>query len=180
MLVCPPPEPCSPMIVGKHLLSEDGRKQSRRMLLPPLSKVSSDWLMEYMRTLHARGRARLHYRGCLPRQSRQRLAIGRSRDAALGHDSGYELGRSDVERWILYADSFRHHPLAGNMGDFFGVALLDGNLRAVGRVHIYCRKRSRHVERDVMFFGKHGDGVSSNFVGDITVGCNAVRTHNYR
>ena len=71
----------------------------------------------------------------------------------------------------------RNHLLAGDVGDFAGAALLDRNLVAVGGCQVDGRKRSRHVERNGMFMGQHGNRIGSDFIGHIPVPGNAVGTH---
>ena len=55
-----------------------------------------------------------------------------------------------------------------------GVALLDGNLAAVGRGEIDGRNRRGYVERDAVLFGEDGYGVGADFVGHVSVGGDAV------
>src|ERR1019366_7944529 len=96
-------------------------------------------------------------------------------DAAFGDDRGYVFCGGHVEGWVLDLDSVGNHLLAGDVRDFSWVALLDGNLAAVGRGEIDGGNRRGHVERDAVLFGQDGYGVSADFVGHVSVGGDAIR-----
>src|SRR5208282_3969093 len=68
----------------------------------------------------------------LSRQLRQRFPVRSARHAAFSHDRRYVLRRGHVERRILHLHPFRNHLFPGDMRYFLGVALLNGNLAAVG------------------------------------------------
>src|SRR5512146_3023936 len=62
------------------------------------------------------------------------LVVGGTGHAALGNDGSHVLGGGHVEGRIFHLHPFGCDGLAGNMRDFAGGALLDGNLAAVGRL----------------------------------------------
>src|ERR1700674_3330963 len=91
----------------------------------------------------------------LTHQLAQRLLIRRAGYTAFGDDGRDVFCWRYVEGRVLDLDSVGHHLLAGNVRDFSGVALLDGNFAAVGRGEIDGRNRRGHVERDAMLFGEN-------------------------
>ena len=54
------------------------------------------------------------------------------------------------------------------------VALLDGNLAAVGSCQVDRRNRRGHIERDAVFFRQDRDGIGADLVGHVAVGGDAV------
>src|SRR5580698_365680 len=108
---------------------------------------------------------------CLQRV--QRFDEGRAGDAAFGDYSGDVAGGGDVEGGVggVY---WRGQIDAGHVRDFFGAALLDGNLIAGVNGEIERGDRGGDVERNVVFFGQDGDAVGADFVGGVAVGGDAV------
>ncbi len=53
--------------------------------------------------------------------------------AALGDDRGDQPGRGDVEGGVAHRDALGGELLAADVGDLGGVALLDGDVAAVGQ-----------------------------------------------
>ena len=95
-------------------------------------------------------------------------------DPLLGNDRRYVFIRRYVECGIKYLHAFRRRPFAEAFRDLLRVAFLDRNLITDRRIQVDGRQRTSHVERDVMRFGKNGNAVGADFVGDITVRRDAV------
>src|ERR1019366_2211850 len=53
----------------------------------------------------------------------------------------------------------------------------DGNVIAVGDIEIESGNGRRHIERHAVFFGQHGHAVGADFIGDVSVGSDAVCAH---
>ena len=87
--------------------------------------------------------------------------------------------RRDVERRILHLHAFGRDAFARHVGDFAMRALLDGNLLASGCAQVHTRPRRRHIERDRVLFGQHGDRIGADLVGHVAIGGNAVRAHDH-
>src|SRR6202790_4539334 len=92
----------------------------------------------------------------LTHQLAQRLLARGAGDTAFADYSGHVFCGGCVEGWVFDLPSVGHHLLAGNVRDFSGIALLDGNFAAFGRGGIDGRNRRSDVERDAVFFGENG------------------------
>src|SRR6185295_20396088 len=62
-----------------------------------------------------------------------------------------------------------------DVGDFFGGALFDGDVVAVGDGEIESGDGRGDIERHVVFFRQHCDLIGADFVGGVAVGGDAVR-----
>ena len=87
--------------------------------------------------------------------------------------------RRDVERRILHLHAFGRDAFARHVGDFAMRALLDGNLLASGCAQVHTRPWRRHIERDGVLFGQHGDRIGADLVGHVAIGGNAVGAHDH-
>ena len=63
------------------------------------------------------------------------------------------------------------------MRNFFDVALLNRNFAAVWCIQIDSGEGRGHVERNIVFFRKHCDGICPDLVRHIAVGGNTVRAN---
>jgi len=111
------------------------------------------------------------------RQFLQRLLIRGACDAFFGDDGRDIFCGSHIEGGIFDFDSVGNHLLARNVRDFAFIALLDRDFAAVGGFEIDGRNRRRHIERDAVLFRQDRYGVSSDFIGDVAIGGDAVRAH---
>src|SRR5579859_836951 len=114
------------------------------------------------------------YLGLLSCQLAQGLFIGSAGNSFFGDDRGYVFRRGYVECGIFDSDPIGNHLFSADVGYLFGVALLDGNLAAIGTSQVHGRNGRGYVERDAVLFGENRDRVSADLVGDVAVGRDAV------
>src|SRR5580704_1517684 len=112
-------------------------------------------------------------------QLSQRFSIGRARDTALGYDGGYITVRGDIEGRVLYGSAFGRDWNSVNVRNLGCGALLDGNLVALGERQVQGRDRGGNVKRNAVFFGQDRHRVSADFIGDVSVGSDAIGAHHY-
>src|SRR5437868_7565892 len=101
-------------------------------------------------------------------------------NASLSHDRSDVLGWGDVKCRIFYADPFRRNQFAGNVRDLSAISLLDGNLAAVRSCEIDGRNRGRDIKGNTVFFRQNGHSIRTDLIGNVSVGSDAVSTHDHR
>src|SRR3989441_11765482 len=79
-------------------------------------------------------------------QLSQALFVRSADDAPFGDDCRDKPGGSHIERRILYFHAFGRDSFTGEVCDLAWIALLDGNLAAVGSVEINRRKRGGDIK----------------------------------
>src|SRR5438552_6917345 len=95
-------------------------------------------------------------------------------DTFLGDVRRHQPRGRDVEGPVLDRRLLRCHPGAGDNGDLFGRAALDGDGAAVSHRRIERRAGRGNVEGDPVVVGEHGEAVGPDLVGHVPVGGNAV------
>src|SRR6185295_15151679 len=80
----------------------------------------------------------------------------------------------DVEGGIPDECALWREPERLEMRDLALIALLDRDVFAVGRREIDGRNRRGNVERNVVLFGQHGDGVGADLVRHVAIGGDAI------
>src|SRR5436309_2455076 len=103
--------------------------------------------------------------------------VRRPEHAHLGDDRRDQLGRGDVEGEVEGLRVLRGDAGAEDLGDLQGLALLDGDGRAVRRGAVDRREGRRHVEGHLVAVGQHGHRVGADLVGGVAVGRDAVGAH---
>src|SRR5579859_343796 len=106
-------------------------------------------------------------------ESAERFRIGCASDAAFGKDRSDVARGSNVERRMRGMDVGRDAD-ALEVSDFGSGALFDGDVIAVKDGEIESRYGSGDVKRDVVFPGKNGDLICTDFVRSVAVGGDAV------
>ena len=90
------------------------------------------------------------------------------------------MGRRDVEGGIPSNGSWRGKRLPMELGDLLLRPLLDGDGVTIGRCAIDAAARSTHKERNPMGSSDKRQVVRAHLVGHITIGRNAITTHQHR
>ncbi len=102
------------------------------------------------------------------------VAVGSVDEALFGDDGGDEGVGGDVEGGVVDVDMGGGDGLAGEVGDFVGEALFDGDVLAGGQVEVEGGGGSGDVEGDLVGVCEDGEGVGADFVGGVAVGSDAV------
>src|SRR5580698_11324910 len=101
------------------------------------------------------------------------FGVGRFGYAAFGDDGGDVAIGGDVEGGVRGVDVWRDVD-AGDVRDFVGRALFDGNRVAGGEREIESGDGSGDVEGDIIFAREHGDAVGADFVRGVSIGGDAI------
>src|SRR5258706_528780 len=120
-----------------------------------------------------------HVRFGLCRQRRQRFLIWSPCHAVLANNGRYVARGRHVERGILHANVFRRDRHTEHLGHFIGRALLYRDLIARVQRQVERGDRGGHVERHAVLFRQHGNGICADFVGDVSIGSDAVGAHHH-
>ena len=104
---------------------------------------------------------------------------GGAEHAPLGDDGRDQAGRGDVEGRVAGRNALRRDEPPEDAHHLVGAALLDGDARAGGERRVEGAPGCRHVERDVVVAGQHGQPVGPDLVGHVAVRGDAVGPHHH-
>src|SRR5207253_9327180 len=95
-------------------------------------------------------------------------------EAGLGDERAEGRGRGAVEGGVERRGGGGRGRAPADAAHLGGVALLDDDGRAGGDGGVDGRAGRRHVERDAVVAGEHGQPIGADLVGGIAVGGDAV------
>src|SRR5215218_10530779 len=114
--------------------------------------------------------------------SGRRLGLGSAdlvgfEDALIRDDPSDESRRCHVERWVPHLHSGRSRTGALPGRNLVCLSLLDGDCGTVRSCEIDGGGRCSNIEWYAVRLGGEGETIGTDFVGDISIGCDAVRPH---
>src|SRR5580704_15059887 len=104
----------------------------------------------------------------------ERFNIWRTQNAAFGDDCRYIFCRSNIEGRVRDSNAMRRELLSAVMSYFDGRPLLDGDGVAGLCSQVDGGPGRGDIKRDAVLAGQDGDVVSTDLVGEIPVGGNAI------
>ena len=101
-------------------------------------------------------------------------------NSGLGDDRTNQFRRGYIEGGVVNIHMGGGCSFAESANDFLGRSFLNRDLGSVFDSQVKTAGWSNYVEGYIVEFGQNRHRVSAYFVGGVSIGCNAIRTYQYR